>query len=156
MEKPKKATLAIIVKDGKVLLGEKKRGEIGAGTLNGPGGKVDSGETATECLVRETKEELDILLLPEKLEHIAHIMFYAAGKQSFEVDVYYTNYFEGELKETADMIPKMYPIDALPFAIMLESDRHWFPRAVRKQKFRANVYYKEKAKDFEHIEFFPY
>jgi len=53
------ATLLFVVKDGRILLIEKKRGH-GAGKVNGPGGKIDPGETALECAVRETQEELHI------------------------------------------------------------------------------------------------
>ena len=41
----KTATLGIVLQDGNVLLGEKKKGEIGTGVLSGPGGKLDLGET---------------------------------------------------------------------------------------------------------------
>ena len=43
------ATLMFIVKDGRILLIEKKRG-LGAGKINGPGGKIDPGETPQQAL----------------------------------------------------------------------------------------------------------
>ena len=52
-----KATLMFVVRDFEVLLIEKQRG-IGAGKINGPGGKIDPGETPLESAVRETQEEL--------------------------------------------------------------------------------------------------
>lgn len=151
----KRATLAIIVKDNQVLLGEKKKGEIGTGTLNGPGGKQEEGETLVECLVRETKEELDITLLPEKLTYSGVITFCVAGVPDFEVHIYRTDTFEGTPKETADMIPGWYPTTRLPLEKMLESDRAWFEKAVQGKTFNATVYYKERAKGFERIEFLP-
>ena len=56
------ATLLFIVRNGEILLIEKKRG-IGAGKVNGPGGKIDPGETPLECIIRETREELGITVL---------------------------------------------------------------------------------------------
>ena len=41
------ATIMFVIKDGQILLIEKKRG-LGAGKINGPGGKIDPGETALE------------------------------------------------------------------------------------------------------------
>ena len=53
------ATLCYLLKDDEVLLIRKKRG-IGAGKINGPGGKVDPGETPLEAAVRETREEVGV------------------------------------------------------------------------------------------------
>jgi 8-oxo-dGTP pyrophosphatase MutT (NUDIX family) len=44
---PKVLTLLMVVRDGRVLLGEKKRG-FGAGFYNGFGGKVEEGESVLE------------------------------------------------------------------------------------------------------------
>ena len=43
----------------RVLLMRKKRG-VGSGLYNGPGGKVEPGESPRECAVREAREELRI------------------------------------------------------------------------------------------------
>ena len=51
------ATILFIIKDGQVLLIEKKTG-LGAGKINGPGGKIEPGETPLEAAIRETQEEL--------------------------------------------------------------------------------------------------
>lgn len=149
------ATLGIVLQDDNVLLGEKKRGEIGTGVLSGPGGKLDPGETLKECLIRETREELEIELNPASLQLTAFIRFYAAGEPDFGVHVYRANILSGELHETSDMIPAWYPCNDLPYDRMYESDRHWFDRAIRGQHFEANVYYKGRARDFDRIEIFP-
>ena len=145
----KTATLAIIVREGKVLLGYKKKGEIGTGTLNGPGGKTEEGESLVDCVVRETQEELAITLFPEHLKKIAHILFFANGTPDFEVTIFYTSVFSGEPRETADMIPSWHSVEDLPIGQMLESDRMWFPKAVRGEMFSAHVYYKERARSFD-------
>lgn len=149
----KEATLAIIVQNEKVLLGFKKKGEIGSQTLNGPGGKTEPGETASACVIRETQEEVGIALDATHLEEIALITFHHDGTPDFRVHVFYTDAFSGEPVETADMIPGWYDIHNLPFDKMLESDREWFAKATRKEHFNANVYYKERAAGFERIEF---
>lgn len=151
------ATLAIIVKDGKVLLGLKKRGRIGKGTVNGPGGHMEDIDlTVEDCIARETLEELGIVLLPEKLEKVAVITFYSGGKPDFKVHVFKTDAFRGEPCETEDMVPGWYDIDNLPISSMLESDKTWFPQLIQGEKFNANVYYRERAKGFEKIEFLPF
>ena len=158
----KRATLVFIVKtddEGKkhVLLGEKKTAEIGTGTLNGPGGKLEENETEVECLLRESSEEFGIDLNVSALHHVAHILFLAGGEPSFFVTVYLCTRYNGEPSETESMYqPEWYPLDNLPFERMLDADRHWCLRALHGEKFSAQVYYREKAKGFERIEFFPF
>lgn len=54
--RPKIGVGVIIVRDGKVLLGERLSSH-GAGTLMIPGGHVEFGETFEVCAMREAKEE---------------------------------------------------------------------------------------------------
>lgn len=150
------ATLGIVLKDGKILLGEKKKGEIGTGVLSGPGGKLDPDETLEECLVRETREELEIELDPASLELAARIDFCAAGEIDFRVYVYRAKILSGEIHETADMIPGWYPLDDSTFSRTYEADRHWLPQAAKGERFNANVYYRNRARDFDGIEFLPF
>lgn len=136
-----------------LLLGYKKKGEIGAQTLNGPGGKQEPGETLQECAVRETYEEVGITIDPDDLHEVAHILFHAGGIPDFAVTVYHAYAFVGTPIETADMVPGWYSVDELPFDRMLESDREWFARAITGVPFRANVFYRGRAEGFERIEF---
>ena len=152
----KLATVAIIIRGKKVLLGFKKKGEIGSSTLNGPGGKLEPGESIEECCVRETQEEVSVTLDKNKLEKVAVITFFAAGAPDFEVHFFRTEHFAGEPQETIDMIPGWYDINDLPLDRMLESDRQWFSKVILGQKFKARVYYRRRAADFERIEFLPF
>jgi 8-oxo-dGTP pyrophosphatase MutT (NUDIX family) len=150
------ATLGLIIKDGSVLLGEKKKGKFAAGTLNGPGGKVEGSETLLECLVRETKEEWDIDLVEEDVEKVARILFHFGGTPDFEVHVFRAGRFTGELHETDEArCPEWFSIDALPVERMLESDREWLSKASRGERFCANAYYTDQANGFERIDFLP-
>ena len=54
-----RGTLLFVVKDGRVLLIHKKRG-LGAGKINGPGGRLDDGETPLQCALREVDEEIGV------------------------------------------------------------------------------------------------
>jgi 8-oxo-dGTP diphosphatase len=150
------ATLGLIIKNENVLLAEKKKGKFAAGTLNGPGGKVEGDESLVQCLVRETKEEWNLDLVEEDIEKVAQITFHFGGNPDFEVHVYRAGRFSGELSETEEAhCPEWFSIKELPLDRMLESDREWLSKAIAGERFSANAYYKEQAKDFEGIEFLP-
>ena len=54
------AAVALIDPDGRVLLAQRPEGKPMAGLWEFPGGKVETGETPEDCLIRELHEELGI------------------------------------------------------------------------------------------------
>ncbi len=60
-QRPEIGVGAIILKDGKVLLGLRK-GSHGAGTWSFPGGHLEFGESLEECATREVFEETGVSL----------------------------------------------------------------------------------------------
>lgn len=141
------ATLGFMVRDGCVLLAEKKKAEIGTGTLNGAGGKQENGESLEECLVRENQEEIGVI--PTEYEEVARIRFFAGDEPDFMVHIYLITVWVGEPSETASMHPPVwYALDALPYERMLESDREWLGKLFAGEKFRADMFYAEQAKRF--------
>ena len=60
-----KVVAAILQKEDKILIARKKQGKPLAGYFEFPGGKIEEGELpqeALEALIREIKEELDIVI----------------------------------------------------------------------------------------------
>ncbi|MGH9695007.1 MAG: NUDIX domain-containing protein, partial [Bryobacteraceae bacterium] len=57
---PLLVSAALIVRDGEVLIGQRRRGDRHALKWEFPGGKVETGETPQEGLARELNEELAI------------------------------------------------------------------------------------------------
>jgi 8-oxo-dGTP diphosphatase len=96
------ATLLFVVKDGMILLIEKKRGH-GQGKVNGPGGKIDEGESALECAVRETEEELCISV--KDARKVAELWFEMSDYPSILCHVFSATEFEGEPQETDEAVP---------------------------------------------------
>jgi 8-oxo-dGTP diphosphatase len=51
---------ALIDRDGRVLLAQRPAGKSMAGLWEFPGGKLESGESPEECLIRELEEEISV------------------------------------------------------------------------------------------------
>jgi mutator protein MutT len=58
------AAIAIVVREGKVLVCQRKDDDTFGGYWEFPGGKQEDGETLEQCLARELREELNIAARP--------------------------------------------------------------------------------------------
>ncbi len=126
------ATLVFIVKDGQILLIEKKRG-LGAGKINGPGGKIEPGETALEAAIRETQEEL--VITPHALRKLGELQFAMSDCPDILCHVYRADDFTGTPTETDEAVPVWTAIADIPYQRMWEDDRHWLPLLLTEQTF---------------------
>ncbi|MCV6597206.1 MAG: 8-oxo-dGTP diphosphatase MutT [Mangrovicoccus sp.] len=54
------AAVALVDRDGRVLLAQRPEGKSMAGLWEFPGGKIETGETPEQALIRELEEELGI------------------------------------------------------------------------------------------------
>lgn len=132
------ATL-IFVQDktkNRVLLIRKKRG-LGEGKINGPGGKIDKGETPLEGAVRELQEELCITAKdPQK--H-GELKFQFTDGLAIHCHVFVSYQWEGIPTETDEAIPVWFELEDIPYQEMWEDDKIWLPRVLKHQdKFKAN------------------
>ena len=66
-EKFLSAVHLILIKDDKILLQKRKGSKLWPGYYALPAGHIDAGETQYDALVREAKEELDIIINPEDI-----------------------------------------------------------------------------------------
>ena len=130
------ATLCYIVKEGRVLLIHKKRG-IGAGKINGPGGKVDPGETPLAAAIRETQEETGVTPLHPRLH--GELWFRFSPETVLHCYVYRAEDCSGTPGETDEARPEWFDTAALPFDQMWEDDRHWLPLLLEGKRFAGTV-----------------
>lgn len=129
-----RATLVFVMEDDEILLIEKKRG-LGGGKVNGPGGKVDPGETVEQCAVRECREELGIEVT--ELEQLGEHRFQFVDGYSIHCYVYRTGTYTGTPVETVEAVPLWTRVDAIPFERMWEDDRIWLPLMIDGRPFTA-------------------
>jgi 8-oxo-dGTP diphosphatase len=127
-----RAVICFIITGGKVMLIHKKRG-LGGGKINGPGGRLEPGETAMEGAIRETIEETGIT--PLGLEEAGEISFQFTDGYGLHCTIFTARGFAGKLTETDEALPFWCPVDEVPYNGMWEDDRHWLPLLLRGEKF---------------------
>jgi len=129
-----RANLCFIVKEGRVLLIRKKRG-LGAGKINGPGGKLEPGETALDSAIRELREEIGVTV--RQVEERGVLQFQFVDGYSLHCVVFVAFDYEGELIETEEATPMWFAFGDIPFDEMWADDRHWLPETLAGGSFDA-------------------
>ncbi len=125
-----RATLLFVVRGAEVLLIRKKRG-LGAGKINGPGGKIDPGETAVEAACREVVEEVGVCVESPRAAGTLSFQFVDGLAMHVEVFVWHAPPgAEVQPIETDEAVPLWCPLDALPLDEMWADDRLWLSRAL--------------------------
>jgi len=94
----KLATLCYIKNDSKTLMLHriKKKNDMHEGKWNGLGGKLESGETPEECVIREIQEECGLILKNPSLKGVLTFPAFD-GNEDWRVFVFVAEEFEGEL-----------------------------------------------------------
>ncbi|MGA2381533.1 MAG: 8-oxo-dGTP diphosphatase [Spirochaetia bacterium] len=129
-----KATLLFVLSDGHILLIDKKTG-LGAGKVNGPGGRIDPGETALHGAIREVQEELCVT--PTGVQEAGELYFQFVDGYSLHGSVFTASGFDGELCETLEAAPRWTPLDGIPYDRMWADDALWLPLLLQGQRFRG-------------------
>ena len=131
------ANLVFVVDEpaDRVLLIHKKTG-LGAGKINGPGGKLEPGETALEAAIREVEEEL--LITPTGLKEMGDLRFAFVDGLHLECTVFRASgYTNGEPTETREAKPEWFAIPEVPYDRMWADDEFWLPQMLAGQCFRG-------------------
>lgn len=141
------ATLVFVFRGDEILLINKRTG-LGKGKVNGPGGKVDPGETPETCAIRECEEEVGITV--RDLEYCGQHRFQFVDGYSIHVWVYRTRRFEGIPRATREAEPMWVRQDQIPFQDMWEDDRFWLPMVIRGERFQSRwIFDGDRMVDYE-------
>lgn len=130
----KNCTLLFLRKDNKILLAMKKRG-FGSDRYNGVGGKIENGETIEQALVRECREEINVI--PMNYWKVAeHDFIQDEGPDAWRmyVHAYLCDEWEGEPSETDEMAPEWFEIEDIPYDNMWQDDEFWLPQVLAGNK----------------------
>ncbi len=128
-----------------ICLAMKKRG-FGVNRWNGAGGKVEQGESVEEAAKREVREEIGVEI--ESLYKVAELSFFFPHNPAWDQlgNVYFCEEWIGEPKESEEMRPAWFPVDAIPYKEMWPDDIFWLPRALDGNKIEASFTFGEDDK----------
>jgi 8-oxo-dGTP pyrophosphatase MutT (NUDIX family) len=131
------ATLVLPMRDGRLLLGMKKRG-FGVGKVNGFGGKVDEGENIVEAAARELFEEVGLEAEVGSLNKMAELEFRFPHRKEDDWDqvvhVFLVENWKGEPVESEEMGFEWHDLDKIPFDRMWDDDKFWLPEILKGRK----------------------
>ena len=149
-------TLLIIHKDGKILLGMKKRG-FRMGRWNGFGGKIHDGETIEDATKRELLEESELTV--NVMEKIGVVEFSWKEKPDIilEANIFKATDFLGELTESDEMKPQWFSTKDIPYDKMWSDDKYWIPLLLENKKFKGKFVFDDNNNvlDYELIDLSP-
>ena len=143
------ATLGFLFKNGQIILAPKKR-KIGAGKLNGYGGKLEENENTLECLLREIEKECEVIVEKGKCKELGCIDFSFENKEALNMKVYIyrIDEFLGEPKESEEMgKPEEFDVNKIPYDQMTVGDDKFIPFVIDGKKFRGEIHFSESGKE---------
>lgn len=122
-----RATVCYVCARGKVLLQRRAKGRLWAGRLNGPGGKIAYGETATAAIRREVREETGLRLETVRPAGVLDLRFGNPPSQLLEVQVFTADHYAGRPRGGREGALRWYDLQRLPFDDLWPDMRYWLP-----------------------------
>lgn len=135
-----RATLLFIFQEDQILMIHKKQG-LGAGKINGPGGRIEPGETPREAAIREVQEE--VCVTPTGVAPMGELRFQFTSGYSIHGYVFTASGLEGTPQETPEAIPLWVKQSAIPYEKMWADDRLWMPWLLAGKPFEGKFLFAE-------------
>ena len=141
-----RGTLLFVVRDSRILLIHKKRG-LGAGKINGPGGRLDDGESPLQCALREVQEEVGVV--PTEARECGQLLFQFIDGYSIHVWVFRADDCAGDAIETDEAVPFWAKLEEIPYSSMWPDDEIWLPLMLEERPFHGRfVFDRDQMLDF--------
>jgi 8-oxo-dGTP diphosphatase len=139
------ATICHIIRDKRLLLKMANSG-ISMGKWNGPGGKIEPGETPEQNVIREVMEETGLRIIDPAYH--GKIEFYMNGndKLDYLVHIFSSKRFSGRARSSEEGKVRWFDLAKLPYARMWDDDRYWLPLLLNGATFDARFCYDKENK----------
>ena len=112
-----------------------KKRAFGEGKRNGIGGKIDTGETVEQAMLRETKEEIGVSLTSyEQMDTLTYDEYYKGNHEYVTMQVFVADAWEGEPDESEEMNPAWFTIEKIPYEEMWADDIYCLPYVLAGEK----------------------
>ena len=123
-----------------VLLQKKARG-FGVGKWNGPGGKVEDGETPEQSVIREIEEETSIKLIKLEKAGVIEFIFTVKPESNNYSHIFRAVEWEGKPRNMGEGELKWFDIDKLPLDKMWDDDKYWLPGVLKGGSVHMRFYF---------------
>lgn len=136
------ATLCYVRSGGKTLMmhRNKKPGDVHKGKWNGLGGKLDSGESPEECVIREVREESGLEIAAPRLHGILTFPAFKPG-EDWLVFVYTASRHTGILGTCAEGDLEWVTAERLAALPLWEGDQIFLPWLEQERFFSGKFNY---------------
>lgn len=112
---------ALIVRDGEVLIGQRRADQPMASQWEFPGGKIEAGESPEQALARELDEELGIqAVIGPRVTHIRHNYRHGGA---VDLQFFAVHEFSGEIENRIFQQVRWTKLEDLPGYDFLPADR---------------------------------
>lgn len=139
------ATICEITKDGKLLLQKKAEGKFGEGKWNGPGGKVQEGETPLEGVIREVKEETGLSVKNPVLKGVLDFYFGVKPAPDWTTYIYHVTDYKGKIKPNEEGELKWFNYEEIPYHQMWQDDIYWLPPMLVGHNFKGSFWFNQEG-----------
>lgn len=141
MENPEPTYQTLIfikMNNQEVWLGRKKRG-FGQGLLNGYGGKIMAGESATDCILRELEEESCLKLNKNDIKYLGYNDYFDCSIQERRIVYMYTaTGIDKEPQETEEVEnPQKYSYECIPYSMLWPDAIYWMHLVLKECFFKG-------------------
>ena len=137
---PIEASLCHITRGRRLLL-KKANSGVSMGKWNGPGGKLEKGETPVQNVSREVLEETSLRIVRPSYRGRIEFCLNGRGVLDYVVHVFLATRFSGRPKSSEEGKVRWFDIDRIPYAGMWDDDRYWLPLLLNGARFDARFSY---------------